>query len=355
MNASTKLLMLLLERGNYEEAWTKRELLKLLPIVERANSAVIGKIAEADKFTRDWLADFKGDVDAAYAAMSADIKGKLLGDFRVLMGDELKNMNDTFGNVLGGLPYSSPSADKIWATLAAMPTEGGRTITQYIEALGASGSTAVIDAVQRGMVEGLNNQQMVQLVRGKVEKRASWRTGPDGKKYYVPGQYSEGAMDATTRGAEALVRTMTNFVANETRQQFLGENEDLIKGYQRVETLDGDTCLECGADDGTVYDVDEPRPELPAHINCRGTYVPVLKSFKDMGFDVEDYPAGTRSSLDGQIPQYETYADRLAKMSPEKQNAMIGPGRAELFRAGMPLKDMIGDDRKVIPLADLKK
>lgn len=60
-------------------------------------------------------------------------------------------------------------------------------------------------------------------------------------------------------------------VTNElNRRKFIRNG---VKKVRRNEILDARTCEECIADDGHVYNIDEA-PILPAHVKCRGFYVP---------------------------------------------------------------------------------
>lgn len=92
----------------------------------------------------------------------------------------------------------------------------------------------------------------------------------------------------------------------------------------------------CQARDGTVYPVNSgPRP--PAHPNCRSTTTYVLKSFKELGVDLPEFSESTRASMDGQVPAKLTYNEWLKGKDAAFQNDVLGPTRAKLFRAGMPV------------------
>lgn len=72
----------------------------------------------------------------------------------------------------------------------------------------------------------------------------------------------------TQREATTLVRTYVQSANTGAQEAVFKRNEDVIKGYKRVETLDNRTCRICALADGTVYDLHEERPSLPAHPNC---------------------------------------------------------------------------------------
>lgn len=352
MNISSELLRVLLSRGEYLSDFAEAELSEVLRVIEKANAEILGKIATTKgEWTREWLIAMKADLDEIYSGARKRI-GKLLDvDLKKFSAAEAEWLAVECENIAVGVSFTAPAPAGLWAAITALPVADGSTLSQFLDALELSGSKKFTEAIQAGMTEGETVQQMTRRIRGEVVKRASWKTIA-GKRRYVPGVYRDGVFETTTREAEALVRTAVMHVANRAHDAFYAANEDLIKGYQRVETLDGDTCLICGADDGHVYGVDEERPQLPQHPRCRGVYVPVLKSWREMGYDRDELPASTRASADGQVPENETFEDRLKKMPPKKQDAILGPTRGRLYREGMSLKDMVAEG-KVVPLTKL--
>lgn len=139
--------------------------------------------------------------------------------------------------------------------------------------------------------------------------------------------------DFSKRSAEAVVRTAVGHASSLGREAYYSENQDLIKKVQWVATLDTRTCPSCRALDGKVYEHGKgPRP--PRHISCRCSSAPVLKSLRELGFDVDDFPPSTRASMNGQVSETETYATWLRKMPATIQDEALGPTRGKLFRAG---------------------
>ena len=160
-------------------------------------------------------------------------------------------------------------------------------------------------------------------------------------------------MTVDTRQAEALARTAVMHVSNTARDIFWQANEDIIKGYMRVETLDERTCIVCGLEDGRIYGVNEPKPFLPQHLNCRGILCPLFKSFRELGIDADELPATTRASMNGQVPKYTTWKDMLKSASSKEQAEILGPTRAKLYQQGMPVESFVKDG-KLLTLKELK-
>jgi SPP1 gp7 family putative phage head morphogenesis protein len=213
------------------------------------------------------------------------------------------------------LDLTHPSPSQLWAAVNARPFQG-RLLKDWYRELEASAQKRLRQAIQIGYTEGETIDQIVRRVRGTKAR-----------------QFKDGILEISRRGAEALVRTAVNHTASAARNELYRANDSVIKGVQWVATLDSRTTILCASRDGTVYKVGEgPRP--PAHINCRSTTVPVLKSWKEMGINLGEAPEGTRSSLDGQVPANINFDKWLRTRSVAFQEDVLGKTKAKLFRDG---------------------
>ena len=342
MNASTALLKAMIARADYLDGIERAVLLKILPILEAAHESVLGKIAKTrGKYTAEWLAEMAADLQEIYDAATTKAYGAIRGDLEKLAQAEGAWIGGEVGQAAAGISFTAPAPSLLWAAVEAMPASNGATLEQLFQALSDTSRAAAYDAIAAGMIEGETVDQLTARLRGEVVKKATWRR-IDGKRTYVPGVYSGGAIEGvTTRGAEMIARTAVMHVSNAARDQFYKANEDIIKGYQYVATLDLRTCLVCGNDDGRVFATDEPRPQLPRHPGDRCLYVPVLKSWQELGVDGPDLPRSTRASMDGQVADTVTFADRLKTASRAQRVEMLGKSRADLYDAGVPLDAMV--------------
>jgi hypothetical protein len=85
-----------------------------------------------------------------------------------------------------------------------------------------------------------------------------------------------------------------------------------------------------------------PRP--PAHFNCRSSTTPILKSWRELGFDADELPPGTRASMNGQVPADQDYDTWLRKQPKDVQDDVLGKTKGDLFRAGLKMDRFV--DRK---------
>lgn len=233
------------------------------------------------------------------------------------------------------LEFVMPAPQLLVAAVESKPFEG-RLLSEWIDRLEEDSYLRIRDAVRMGVIEGQSYDQITKRVIGTKALK-----------------YSDGVMALNYRQAQALVATAVSHTTNQARQTFYGANTDLIKGVQWVSTLDARTTPVCQSRDGKVYPLDSgPRP--PAHIRCRSTTAPVLKSWKELGLQEREIPPGTRASMDGQIPEAETYQTWLKKKSAAFQDEVLGPTRAKLFREGMSLDRFVDQSGKEYTLAQLR-
>ncbi|MEK9721885.1 MAG: minor capsid protein [Rhodospirillaceae bacterium] len=236
-----------------------------------------------------------------------------------------------------GLDFNLPSAETLSAIVSSQPFRGA-TLGTWFRGLGRSTADRVERAISLGLAEGETVGQMVQRLRGT---RASG--------------YTNGILQTTRRDAEAIVRTAVNHTTTHARDAMYLENDDLVKGVRWVSTLDGRTTPVCQERDGKVYPVgDGPRP--PAHFACRSTTAPVLRSWKELGLDLDEAPEGTRASMDGQVPASLTYGEWLKRQPFDVQKEALGATRARLFRDGsLPIDRFVDRSGRSFTLEELAR
>ena len=165
--------------------------------------------------------------------------------------------------------------------------------------------------------------------------------------------------------AETIARTGLAMVTNEARQKFYEENDEVIKGYEHLSTLDSRTTLICASRDGAVWDLNKkplnskakglPFLIPPLHPSCRSTLITVLKSWEELGVNIkEDIPPSKRASMDGQISSDIKFDDWLDSKPKEFQEEYLGKGRYELYKAGkITLKDLVNQQGRVLTIKQL--
>jgi SPP1 gp7 family putative phage head morphogenesis protein len=217
------------------------------------------------------------------------------------------------------------AAEQVFAAAYAQPFRG-RLLREWASSLGADKAQRIRDTLRIGFVEQQTIQQMVQRVRGTRAKG-----------------YSDGIIEVDRRNAEAVVRTAISHTAAVAREQFYKTN-DLVKAVQWVSTLDSRTSEICRIRDGLQYTPETHKPighQVPwlagpgrAHWQCRSSSVPITKSWKELGVDIEEFSPSTRASMDGQVPADQTFGLWLKKQSAARQDDILGSTRGKLMRDG---------------------
>lgn len=199
--------------------------------------------------------------------------------------------------------------------------------------------------VRSGLAAGETNQQIIARIVGK--------------------QGVPGVMDTVRRNVTALVQTSVQAVANDARRNTYKSNDDIVKGIQQVSTLDSHTSLTCVAYSGCQWDLDfNPigkkklpyKGGTPRHFNCRSIEIPLTKTFREMGIDIDEPKPTTRASDEGPIAADTTFEGFLGRKTKAYQDEMLGEGRAELWRAGkITLRDLVNGEGRPRTLQELNE
>ena len=233
------------------------------------------------------------------------------------------------------------------AAWAAVKTIDGLLITEWFDKLSKSTADRIVSAGREAVVLGLSVQDTARLIHQKG---------------------IEGGIPAI----EALSRTFLHAASNQANEEVIERNSDLIGKVRYESILDGRTCAICGVDDGKVFRLDEPRPELPRHLSCRCHYSPVVDMVVDEPpFKMEISSGGlparpahkhsgrtvhrrngttyTKFTVQSREITKETYSQWIArqvKEDPEFAHKVLGKTRFELVRDGkLNLERMVVDGR----------
>jgi len=295
---------------------------KIIALLNRIEPDLVAQIVKndptevsgsySDKRIEKMIAALRDILKAAYKHVGGILRTDLLD----LATYEAEFQADLFRHVIPvDFEIVAPTAEMLKTAVDARPFQGA-LLKEWVKGLEDGTAKRLRDAVRMGYVEGESVGKMVQRVRG---------TRAQG--------YRDGVLETSRRGAEAMVRTAVNHTASRAREDVYSANPDLVKSVRWVSTLDSRTSAVCRGRDGKIYPVGSgPRP--PAHINCRSTTVPVTKSFRDLGIDLDEVPASTRATMDGQVPEGLTYSDWLRKKPAAFQDDILGKAKGKLFRNG---------------------
>jgi hypothetical protein len=228
--------------------------------------------------------------------------------------------------VIAAVGVNAVSTELVFAAVTSRPFQG-RLLREWAAGLEEARMVRIRDAVRIGYVEQQTIDQIARRIRGTKARG-----------------YADGLIEIDRRNAQAVVRTAVSHTAATAREQFYEANTDLIKARKWDATLDSRTTPICQVRDGKLYEPVSHKPighKVPwlggpgrAHWGCRSVDVPVTKSWRELGLDIDEAPASTRASMDGQVAAETTYGAWLQRQSARRQDDILGPTRAALLRQG---------------------
>lgn len=322
---------------------------RMIAVLNRADARLSAQLAEAllrldaDSFTVQRLEALLVSVRETNAAAYAAVFDALEPALRDLAEAEAAAQRAQLRAAVPAavqlrFPIAGVSVEQVYAAALSRPFQG-RLLREWAAALAESRLRQVREAVRAGYVEGQTTADIIRKIRGTKALR-----------------YEDGILARPRRELATVVQTALSHTAQTARSASYAANADLIKALRWVSTLDSRTSPMCRVRDGLVYTATAPHKpvghKVPwgagpgrLHFNCRSVSVPVLKSWKELGIDAEELPAGTRASMDGTVPADLTYRQWLSRQSAERQDEILGPERGKLLRAGKVTVEQFTDDK----------
>lgn len=343
MTANDDLLDLAVRHQVGLQRYSTATVRKMLALLNRVDADIVAQMHRYDPeaVTGTWSAKRLEKLLEAVRIVNRDaynrVNKELTAELKALAAYEgVYQVNSLKSALPIAVDIVSPSAEQLYAAVHSRPFQG-RVLKDWGRDLEAGAFAKVRDAIRQGFVEGQTTDQIIRRLRGT---RAN--------------QFRDGVLEINRRSAEAVVRTAINHTANTARQELYKANEDLIGSWRFVATLDARTTVTCASLDGQTFPIGKG-PMPPRHYNCRSSSVPVTKSWRELGFDIDDLPPGTRASMNGQVPGDMNYEQWLKKQPGDVQNDVLGKTKADLFRkGGLPL-DRFVDDGRMLTLDELRK
>ena len=327
---------------------------KVLVFLAELETELVGKIAKIDPTGVGQVASQRKRL----ARMLDEVRSTIKGTYRdvlTLMAREIREIVDKEAAWSGHAANSAMQAEFVNAGLTRGGLQNlvgdvliqGATSEEMWGRQAAAVRDRFADEMRKGIALGESNGDLVARVRGTTGKSP--------------------IMDLTRTSAERLVRASVQAAANTGREAMYAENADLITALQWHATLDTRTSVWCLTRDGHLYGTDDdhkPKDGGPAwlegpgkiHWGCRSTSVPVLKSWRDLGIDADEIPHTTRASMDGQRPAAMTFEQWLKKQSVERQDKVLGSGKAELWRDGkIEFRDLLDQNGRPLTTEQLRR
>jgi len=99
-----------------------------------------------------------------------------------------------------------------------------------------------------------------------------------------------------------------------------------------------------------------PFKQVPLHFNCRSIILPITKTFRELGLDIDEIPSGTRSSIDGRVSNDTTFEQWFEGKSATFQESYLGKSRYQLFKDGkITFNDLVNQNGRTLSVSELKQ
>ncbi len=328
----------------YLQRYAGSETRQLLGFIEKVKTTALNKLESSPELTElskkrvDKLVTSLNDLNSALVKDMVKSSKKNMthlaqyeADFTKRMLDNATSLPDVgFETVVPTLNQLKTAAfDHVMdATIPGYNVGSGITVQDALSAYGNNQASAVVEYVRTGFAAGETLQTVSDNISNLLDS------------------------NITAVQANTLARTITSHVASTARQEFYQDNSDIINAYQIVAVLDDRTTLTCAALDGQIFEIDG-FDAPPYHWNCRTTYIGVV----DPEYQI-DIPSAQRPANgdDGEdlVSTQTTYNSWLGRQSDSFQDDVLGKERAELFRAGMNVKQFVDENYTPINLDELR-
>lgn len=219
------------------------------------------------------------------------------------------------------IPIFVPQKASIDRIMSTVPLQDA-TFDKHWSRLAVSAKRKVNNAIKAGVIEGKSIREVAKAV-GSAAK-------------------------VNRNHAITLAKTGMSHVTNNARMMLYEGNQDVVKGWKFIATLDGRTTPLCMDNDGNIYSVGEGLSEMPPlHHRCRSTTAPVLKSWKEMGLDIKSTSASQRAALGGPVEGKVKYS-KWIKTEPlkTKVEAFGKKTGLELHKGRISFKEAIRRTKK---------
>jgi SPP1 gp7 family putative phage head morphogenesis protein len=356
-SVNDRILDLITDRAINLQRFTSGQRRNAAKFLKRLEGEIVSQLAKIDptgvqrttyrsKRLEALLKQVRETIKASYRAEGT----RLIGELRELADMEAAFAASSVNKTIGvEIMTVGVTRNQLGALVDGVAVQGA-PVAEWWERQAGDTFFRFTDQMRLGIAQGETNGQLVRRVRGGTQN----------------GEVVKGLMQISRQHAESLVRSATQAVSQRARQATYDANEDVLKGLAWASTIDMRTTVDCASRDGLLYSVSDRKPighSLPwgggpgnLHWGCRSTSVPVVKSWQELGFDIDELPPSTRASMDGQIPSDTSFEGWLTRKSKAQQDEYLGKGRAELWREKkLTFRDLVDGNGRELTLEQLRE
>lgn len=223
---------------------------KLPELFSKVDEFLTKTLYTKDTITPALIEKVEAGLTEIYKEFGEDFKGSMVDVFIDSYKFEHESVAAAYGATAGNLTAATAEAILVTKTLADVPSDNklrkvyqdyidskpllmdglrGKHFAKVIDDFSQAEAELVSNTLRAGHFEGKTVQELKQQIRG---------TRKNG--------FRDGILQASSRHAEAIVRTGLQQAACDAREEFAQANDDIIEGVQILATLDSRTCLVAG-------------------------------------------------------------------------------------------------------------
>ena len=333
MTANEKLQDLLLERSLILERIKGSVSNDLTKVYDELLKNISKRINESDltiKESERLIKLLEKDLVIPYAELGNDLNA--------LAQDESKFMLNAVNAAAGIDIATTLPTNKTINKIANASLMEGATIKNWFGSLEQSLQFDVAREVRQSIIQGKTNKEVTNNLKN--------------------------ILGTSLRHSQTLARTAVSTISNDARMQTINENEDIFKGYVWKSTFDGRVRPEHLLRDGSEWGLDKKGlnekgkkysfARVPFGFNCRCILLPLIKSFRELGIDLDEVPDRVRASMDGSVPAEITASEWFKTKDKAFQKQYLGEGRYNLYKEGkISLSDLISKSGETLTIKEL--
>ena len=243
-----------------------------------------------------------------------------------------------------------PEPAKLRALVATTPFEG-EVMEDWVSRQQAGDIARIHQSIRIGLTQGESSRDIARRIIGTPQFHKT-----------------DGIMQITRNHADTITRTAINAISNAAKQEYYGENQDILGLEIFLATLDARTTLVCAKNDKKRFPHGQG-PIPPLHWRCRSlrlatmnaevigmrparnfTEKMLLREFssqrnisaptkrsglpRGMKTEYDKFAQRRMRELTGPVPASTSYQEWLMGQTSKVQDDILGPTRAKLFRSG---------------------
>lgn len=287
--------------------------------------------------------EIKAIVTEQYGVYYGDIEQDLIA----LAKQESEFVVKAFNESAGGTLMTALAANSTLEAIVQKDPIQGAPLKDWFKRQAEDTQNRIMDAIRLGAAQSETNGQIVRRLRGLTQTTVG-----------------RSVEQASRANLNAIVRTAVQTVAANASDKTYEANSEIFSKWEHISTLDSRTTVQCAVRDGLTWDYQTREPighkvpfqRPPIHWSCRSRLMPITKSFRELGFDVDDFKPSTRASMDGQVSAGTDFNKFLDKKGPEFADEVLGKGRADLYREGkITFTQLLDPQGNPLSLAELQR